>query len=55
MITLIDNKEEKIVADEIYETVKKLPKEQQQDIKVIIMTAKMMFEKEQEEQTSIVT
>jgi len=48
MKILIDTKE-KTIADEIYETVKELPKEQQQYVKVMIMTAKMLFEKPPEE------
>ncbi len=44
MKTLIENKEEKIIADELYEAIKKLPKEQLRDVKVMIMTAKILFE-----------
>ena len=43
MKALIENKEEKIIADELYEAIKELPKEQQRDVKVMIMTAKMLF------------
>lgn len=43
MKTIIDTKNEKTIADELYEAVKELPKEQQRDVKVMIMTAKMLF------------
>ena len=49
MKALIENKEEKIIADELYETIKELPKEQQRDVKVMIMTAKMLFGKTDKE------
>ena len=42
MKNIIDTKEEKTIADELYEAVKELPKEQQRDVKVMIMTAKML-------------
>ena len=58
MKTLIDTKEEKTIADELYEAVKELSKEQQRDVKVMIMTAKMLFgetdnEQDNEEVTAV--
>ena len=58
MKTLIDTKEEKTIADELYEAVKELSKEQQRDVKVMIMTAKMLFgetdkEQDKEEVTAV--
>jgi len=50
MKSIIDIKEEKTIADELYETVKELPKERQRDVRVMIMTAKMLFEKPPKEQ-----
>ena len=52
MKTLIDTKE-KAIADEIYETVKELPKEQQRDVKIMIMTAKMLLENPREEKETL--